>query len=147
MFRHANFRENCENAPSRCVYFSKKCIFCSMALVVSAVKFLCKNTKNSWRTNFLKIISSCKNRSRCTTLKKKYHRLLIIFFCRKIAHTTEVRPSSKVLNPHNKHQQTEHFWMHRTSPLKIYIWNFTNNFFDKQISPQIDEIHKNFAKS
>ena len=48
--------------------FQKKRSFCFMVFGVSAAKFLYKNTKNSWRTNFLKIISFCKNRSRSTAL-------------------------------------------------------------------------------
>ena len=40
-----------------------------MVLGVSTIQFLCETNKNSWRTNFLKIISFGKKTHGCTTLK------------------------------------------------------------------------------
>ena len=64
------FAKKFENAPSPCKNFRKKYIFCSMVLGVSTIQFWCETNKNSWRTNFLKIISFGKKTHGCTTLSR-----------------------------------------------------------------------------
>jgi len=65
------FAKEWDNTPLPCENFLKKYFLSSVELEVSTVQFLCTNNKNSWRTNFLKIIHFEKNSSRSSTLRAR----------------------------------------------------------------------------